>query len=97
MTTQHIGDEGKTEETSCEENEDQLEEAPPRSIERSLPAPNHFNIDAADLYFEWKHWVNAFELRDRHRAEKQRGLHPAGDSVALSWPASSEDIQHIAR
>ena len=50
MTTQHIGDEGKTEETSCEESEDQLEEAPPRSIERSLPAPNHFNIDAADLY-----------------------------------------------
>ena len=26
----------------------------------AFPAP--FNVDAADLYYEWKHWVNTFDL-----------------------------------
>ncbi|XP_068704489.1 uncharacterized protein [Montipora foliosa] len=34
----------------------------PRVMERSLPEPTAFNIDAADLYSEWKHWVSAFEI-----------------------------------
>ena len=28
----------------------------PREMERSLPAPTAFNIDAIDLYSEWEHW-----------------------------------------
>ena len=31
-------------------------------MERSLPAPTAFNIDATDLYSEWKHWSSAFEI-----------------------------------
>ena len=34
----------------------------PREMERSLPAPTAFNIDATDLYSEWKHWSSAFEI-----------------------------------
>ena len=40
-------------------------QAPPETssgMDRSLPAPTPFNIDAADLYSEWKHWVSAFEI-----------------------------------
>ena len=59
MSTQHTGDENQIEESS---SADDQEEALPRTMERSLPAPNHFNVDAADLYSEWKHWINAFEL-----------------------------------
>ena len=33
-----------------------------RETERSLPAPIAFNIDADDLYSEWKHWSSAFEI-----------------------------------
>ena len=35
-----------------------------REMERSLPAPIAFNIDATDhdLYSEWKHWSSAFEI-----------------------------------
>ena len=32
-----------------------------REIERSLPSPTAFNIDATDLYSEWKHWSSVFE------------------------------------
>ena len=32
------------------------------AMERSLPAPTPFNADASDLYSEWKHWMNAFEI-----------------------------------
>ena len=31
-------------------------------MERSLPALTAFNIDATDLYIEWKHWSGAFEI-----------------------------------
>ena len=31
-------------------------------MERSLPAPKALNIDAADLYGEWKHWLSAFKI-----------------------------------
>ena len=34
----------------------------PREMERSLPAPTAFNINATDLYSEWKHWSSAFEI-----------------------------------
>ena len=34
----------------------------PHEMERSLPAPKTFNIDAADLYSEWKHWLSAFDI-----------------------------------
>ena len=34
----------------------------PREMKRSLPAPTAFNIDATDLYSEWKHWSSAFEI-----------------------------------
>ena len=34
----------------------------PREMERSLPAPTAFNIDATDLYSEWKHWSSTFEI-----------------------------------
>ncbi|CAH3164709.1 unnamed protein product, partial [Porites evermanni] len=34
----------------------------PREMERSLPAPTTVNIDATDLYSEWKHWSSAFEI-----------------------------------
>ena len=27
-----------------------------------MPAPIAFNIDATDLYSEWKHWSSAFEI-----------------------------------
>ena len=32
-----------------------------REIERSLPSPTAFNLDATDLYSEWKHWSSVFE------------------------------------
>ena len=31
-------------------------------MECSLPAPTAFNIDATNLYSEWKHWSSAFEI-----------------------------------
>ena len=31
-------------------------------MERSLPTPTAFNIDATDLYSKWKHWSSAFEI-----------------------------------
>ena len=34
----------------------------PREMERSLPAPTAFNIEATDLNSEWKHWSSAFEI-----------------------------------
>ena len=34
----------------------------PREMERSLPAPTTVNIDATDLYSEWKHCSSAFEI-----------------------------------
>jgi len=47
-------------------------------MEGSLPAPNPFIIDAADLYNEWKHWVSAFDiyaiasgLKKKERAESE--------------------------
>ena len=33
-----------------------------REMERSLPTPTAFNIDATDLYSEWKHWSSVFEI-----------------------------------
>ena len=33
-----------------------------REMERSLPAPTAFNIDATDLYSKWKHWSSAVEI-----------------------------------
>ena len=33
-----------------------------REMERSLPAPTAFNIDATDLYSKWKYWSSAFEI-----------------------------------
>ena len=59
MSTQHTGDESQIEESS---SADHYEEVPLGTMERSLPAPNHFSIDAADLYSKWKHWIKAFEL-----------------------------------
>ena len=34
----------------------------PREMERSLPALTAINIDATDLYSEWKHWSGTFEI-----------------------------------
>ena len=34
----------------------------PREMDLSLPAPIAFNIDATDLYSEWKHWSSALEI-----------------------------------
>ena len=45
----------------AEPDEAEPDEAP-REMESSLPAPTAFNIDATDLYSEWKHWSNAFEI-----------------------------------
>ena len=61
----------------------------PRAMERSLPAPTAFNIDAADLYSEWKHWVSAFEiyaiasdLREKEDAiQRATMLHCLGPAV----------------
>jgi len=47
MSTQHTGDESQIEESS---SADHYEEVPLGTMERSLPALNHFSIDAADLY-----------------------------------------------
>ena len=75
MTTQHIGDEdelvtaepadnpGQPEPVDNSGQPNQPEPAEnPHEMERSLPAPKAFNIDAADLYSEWKHWLSAFDI-----------------------------------
>lgn len=31
-------------------------------MEQSFATATQFNIDAADLYCEWKHWLNMFEI-----------------------------------
>lgn len=50
----------ETEETT--ENEQPEPTQTPQEMDRSLPAPTAFNINATDLYSEWKHWVSAFEI-----------------------------------
>ena len=45
----------------AEPDEAEPDEAP-REMESSLPAPTAFNIDATNLYSEWKHWSSAFEI-----------------------------------
>ena len=76
MTTPYIGDEDELvtadhepeqpEQAAQAENTDPPDEVEPddvsRETERSLPAPIAFNIDATDLYSEWKHWSSAFEI-----------------------------------
>ena len=46
-----------------EENEgiDKVEN-PPRIEHSMLASPAPFNVDAADFYYEWKHWVNTFDI-----------------------------------
>jgi len=47
---------------NSEESEHDEPEPAEGAMERSLPAPTPFNVDASDLYSEWKHWVSAFEI-----------------------------------
>ena len=60
MTTQHIGDEEANENPSSDEETPETAPIMERSL--TLAAPTPLNIDAADLYCEWKHWINAFDI-----------------------------------
>lgn len=60
MTTQHIGDEEANKNPSSDEETPETAPIMERSL--TLTAPTPLNIDAADLYCEWKHWINAFDI-----------------------------------
>ena len=58
----------------------------PREMERSLPATTAFNIDATDLYGEWKHWSSKFEIasdpqKKEDAVQRATMLHCLGPAV----------------
>ena len=69
-------------------DETEPEEVPPE-MERSLPAPTAFNIDATDLYGKWKHWSSKFEIyaiasdpqKKEDSAQRATMLHCLGPAV----------------
>ena len=116
MTTPHIGDEDELVTADPAENpqppdpaENLVQPEPaesPRVMERSLPAPTAFNIDAADLYSEWKHWVCAFEiyaiasdLRKKedaiHRATMLHCLGPAIQRIFNTFPREHKSLEEV--
>ena len=59
--TRQTGDEDSPEPIEENEGIDKVEN-PPRIEHSMLAFPAPFNVDAADLYYEWKHWVIKFDL-----------------------------------
>ena len=59
--TRQTGDEDSPEPIEENEGIDKVEN-PPRIEHSMLASPAPFNVDAADLYYEWKHWVIKFDL-----------------------------------
>ena len=110
MTTPHIGDEDElvtADPPDPAENIVQPETAEiPRVMERSLPAPNAFNIDTADLYSEWKHWVSAFEIyatasdlrRKEDAIQRATMLHclgPAVQRIFNTLPGEHKSLEEV--
>ena len=61
LNTRQTGDEDYPEPIEENEGIDKVEN-PPRIEHSMLASPAPFNVDAADLYYEWKHWVIKFDL-----------------------------------
>ena len=49
-------------ENQTENEPPELAETPHAMARSSLPTPTALNIDATDLYSEWKHWMTGFEI-----------------------------------
>ena len=73
MNTQQIGDEDpelsqaaehaeEIEELAEEPEPDEDEPEIHDEMDRTLPAPAMFNINATDLYREWTNWVGAIDI-----------------------------------
>ena len=61
LNTRQTGDKDSPEPIEENEGIDKVEN-PPRTEHSMLASPAPFNVDAADLYYEWKHWVIKFDL-----------------------------------
>ena len=62
-STQHIGDEDNSNESDENSSVDDLNiETNDMAADRFLPPPSPFNMEATDLYNEWKQWSNAFHI-----------------------------------
>jgi len=75
-------------------------------MERSLPGPTPYNVDASDLYSEWKHWVSAFDIYtitsglSKKADDVQRGallqcLGPAVERIFNTLPGEHESFADI--
>ena len=75
-------------------------------MERSLPAPTTFNINAIDLYSEWKHWVSAFEIyaiasdlkKKEDAAQRATMLHclgPAVQRIFNTLPGENKSLEEV--
>ena len=82
----------ETEETT--ENEQPEPAQTPQEMDRSLPAPTVFNINATDLYSEWKHWVSAFEIYSIASDLKEGRRDSESHYAALPWPRSTTHFQY---
>ena len=76
----------------------------PREMERSLPAPTAFNIDATDLYSKWKRWSSTFEIYSIasdlqtkndaiQRAMMLHCLGPAGQCIFNMLPGEHRSLE----
>ena len=90
----------------AEPNEVEQDEVP-REMERSLPAPTAFNIDATDLFSEWKHWSSAFEIysiasdlqkKDDavQRATMLHCLGPAVQRIFNTLPGEHKSLEEVS-
>ena len=100
--TRQTGDEDSPEPIEENEGIDKVEN-PPRIEHSMLASPAPFNVDAADLYYEWKHWVNTFDLcalatqlmKKDNPIQRATHLHCLGTAVQRIFTTLSSDHEML--
>ena len=100
--TRQTGDEDSPEPIEENEGIDKVEN-PPRIEHSMLASPAPFNVDAADLYYEWKHWVNTFDLcalatqlmKKDDPIQRATHLHCLGTAVQRIFTTLSSDHEML--
>ena len=100
--TRQTGDEDSPEPIEENEGIDKVEN-PPRIEHSMLASPAPFNVDAADLYYEWKHWVNTFDLcalatqlmKKDDPIQRATHLHYLGTAVQRIFTTLSSDHEML--
>ena len=100
--TRQTGDEDSPEPIEENEGIDKVEN-PPRIEHSMLASPAPFNVDAADLYYEWKHWVNTFDLcalatqlmKKDDPIQRATHLHCQGTAVQRIFTTLSSDHEML--